>query len=94
MIPRDFTNPADPANEYELFDLGAPQAAIVLGPKLELSLISSLVGSLAPSDLSRNDLDADPFEIKNLYTTASEHLKASLHARLEKLYRCQGTACN
>ena len=33
-------------------------------------------------------------EMKNLYGTAPSALKAALHARLEKMYRCRGTDCN
>ena len=41
------------------------------------------------------DLDADPFETSNQYTSAPSNLKLELHARLEKLYRCRGTEnCN
>jgi hypothetical protein len=40
------------------------------------------------------DLDADEWELKNLYKTADPALKKKLHDELEKLYRCQGATCN
>lgn len=40
------------------------------------------------------DLDADPWEMDNLYDTAPADLVAQLRASLVKLYGCEGTACN
>jgi len=40
------------------------------------------------------DLDADPWEMQNLWPTADSKLAESLQAELERLFRCQGTSCH
>ena len=40
------------------------------------------------------DLDADPWELHNVFSAASAEVKADLAARVEKLFRCQGASCN
>jgi len=39
------------------------------------------------------DLNSDPWEMKNLWSTAKSELKQSLQAELERLFRCQGASC-
>jgi len=39
------------------------------------------------------DLDADPWEMTNIWKSAAPALVQSLQAELERLYRCQGTSC-
>ena len=40
------------------------------------------------------DLDADPWELHNVYSTTSAAVKADLAMRVEKLFRCQGVSYN
>jgi hypothetical protein len=49
---------------------------------------------LAPEEYELFDLDADPWELKNIYAGASAAVKTDLHNRVEKLFRCQGANCN
>jgi hypothetical protein len=79
----NFTDSEDPSNEYELFDVDAGELS---------KWASSWLQSRRRS--SENRSSADPFEMANLYQSASKELKESLHAKLETLYRCQGLACN
>ena len=39
------------------------------------------------------DLRADPFELKNIYSTASSELKTALSSRLARLSQCAGESC-
>lgn len=39
------------------------------------------------------DLDKDPYELNNIFASASAALKQQLHERLRRWYPCQGTAC-
>jgi N-acetylglucosamine-6-sulfatase len=51
-----------------------------IGPALEFELF---------------DLDADPWELKNVYSSATDKVKTDLNQRVDKLFRCRGTAtCN
>ena len=40
------------------------------------------------------DLDADRWELRNIYTQANSTLKDRLHQKLASLHRCQGISCN
>jgi len=48
----------------------------------------------APLEYELFDLDLDPWELHNTYAGADAGVKADLHARVDKLYRCAGTTCN
>lgn len=49
----------------------------------------------APEEYELFDLDADPWELKNIYSAASASVKTDLNQRVDKLYRCRGAAtCN
>jgi len=39
------------------------------------------------------DINEDPFQMDNIYDTASEYLRDRLHAELEEKYGCQGRQC-
>jgi hypothetical protein len=39
------------------------------------------------------DMDADPFQLHNVYNTLGAGMKATLHARLDALHHCQGESC-
>ena len=38
------------------------------------------------------DLNADPFELDNIYATASPELKTLLHTEVHRMYGCAGAA--
>lgn len=39
------------------------------------------------------DLSSDPYEMHNIYQSASADLTKALHARLRQYYSCKGKAC-
>ena len=49
---------------------------------------------LTPLEYELFDLDADPWELKNVFASASAAVKLDLHNRVEKLFRCKGVDCN
>lgn len=50
--------------------------------------------TLPPQEYELFDLDADPWELKNIYSAASAEVKTELAARVERLFRCKGSTCN
>lgn len=48
-----------------------------------------------PQEYELFDLNADPWELKNIFSAASPTVKADLHQRVDKLFRCRGSdTCN
>ncbi len=76
--------PADP-------DLQAPNAG--KPPSYEAIRTAGLLYvEYDTGDRDYFDLNRDPYELHNLAGTASPHRLAELHARLQKLVDCHGTA--
>ena len=40
------------------------------------------------------DVEADPYQLKNIYPDYDEKLKEALHAELQMKYECEGSGCS
>ena len=39
------------------------------------------------------DIDEDPYQMKNIYSSTSFEIKIALHQQLDELFRCNGASC-
>ena len=39
------------------------------------------------------DLDQDPYQLKNIYDSASDETKKNLHDKVTAIWKCKGTEC-
>lgn len=47
-----------------------------------------------PLEYEYYDLDKDPFQLHNVYSSLSAAEKTELHEQLDQLWHCQGENCN